>query len=165
MRPSELLGLRKEDVISLESSPSGGCYLVLGHPSYGTKVNRAQTVQLKRPWAIAAARAMVHSTGTDGQKLIPLTYGQAARSPAVACLFLTHLRFTFHSPRSGVATQDSLDGQPFVYIKNRGRWASDVSCKTYLDIYAALSLRTTSVAGRLYHLLQNPAFPFGFFYF
>ena len=109
---------------------------------------------------------MVHSTA-DGQKLIPITYGQAAKplQQAVAHLFLTHVRCTFHSPRPGAATQDSLDGQPFVYIKNLGRWASDVSCKTYLDIYAALSLRTTSAAGRFYHLLQNPAFPFGFFYF
>ena len=165
LRPSEILGLTKDRVFLPEFCPAflgGGCFIVLGEPEVGTKVNRQQFVQLRRPLAIAALRALFYLAAPGG-RLVPYTYSQYSRGlkDAIVRLNLSHLNFSVGSPRPGSATQDILDGKLFSYAQNRGRWKHEKTCCIYLDVASALALQTTSAAQPFFHLVHNPVLPPG----
>ena len=45
-----------------------------------------------------------------------------------------------HSGRLDFATDGRLEGKPFTEIREAGRWQSDSSLRTYLDVLAASSV-------------------------
>ena len=47
-------------------------------------------------------------------------------------------RWTAHSPRAGWAVEIRLKGLAFTEIRERGRWRSDASLRTYLDMSNSL---------------------------
>ena len=154
VRPSEILGLTKDRVFLPEFCHAflgRGCFVVLGEPAVGTKVNRQQFVQLHRPLAIAALRALFYLAAPGG-RLVPYTYSQYSRGlkDAIVRLNLSHLNFSVGSPRPGSATQDILDGKLFSYVQNRGRWKHEKTCRIYfcLPLPPELELRGCSVPWR-----------------
>ena len=64
------------------------------------------------------------------------------------------VRFTPHSPRAGFATEESSRGVDISNIRERGRWASEQSFKTYLEVEAAFHLGGIGTA-----LVKIPHFP------
>ena len=58
-----------------------------------------------------------------------------------------------HSPRAGFASDSRAEGWAFQEIREAGRWASDSSLRTYLDIVGAtnvsVSLRAAGLAEAL----------------
>lgn len=93
-----------------------------------------------------------------------LSLVESMSESTAAVAFVFTLRQASDQARDEIARRRQHSNSSVRRVRiNRRRWASDVSCKTYLDIYVALSLCSTSAAGGFYHLLQNPAFPFGFF--
>ena len=47
------------------------------------------------------------------------------------------LEYTPHSPRAGWASESFAEGEPFVEIKEQGRWLADSSLRTYIDVISA----------------------------
>ena len=163
LRPGELVALRTGDVTLPEelgathvAGPSQAL-LALGTAARGTKVNRQQVAKVRHPWAVSALRWLRH-TATE-PRLLGVTYAQyraAFMQGATAAGFASDgLNFTPHCPRAGAATQGSIEGISVPDLKDAGRWASEISLKTYLDIATATAARTLQAAGRHQHLLVD----------
>lgn len=162
LRPGELLALTRADVVLPEASPpfagAPACTLLLGDAARGTKVNRRQVAHITEPACVDALRYLVATASAS--KLLPCTHSQYSRvlARAVAHIGLESagLHFTPHSFRAGAATQARLDGTDLNEIKRRGRWASDVTLRMYLDETMAIAARTLDAARPYLPLLANP---------
>ncbi len=155
LRPSEALGVQGGDVVLPETTSftnSSFATIGLGIRA-NTMAKRAQCVLLRNPKLLALLRWLLKSTADD-HLLCGYSYAQYRRILDRTCakLGLTGLHYTPHSPRSGFATELYAQGVPFDRIKALGRWASDQSLRTYLDLVSAANI---AVSLKLQHL-QEP---------
>ena len=144
MRPNEMLQLLPQHVILPEEQdvqgPNTPTLLVLGVKT-GTKVRRAQVARLPadtHPLPLIL-RNCKRAT-PEGMFLFPYTladYRNKLRS--VDSDLNINLGYTPHSPRAGFATEARLKGMAFEEIREAGRWQSDSSLRTYLDLVGATS--------------------------
>eukprot|EP00438_Fugacium_kawagutii_P007848 Skav210113 [mRNA] locus=scaffold2194:68004:70151:+ [translate_table: standard] len=138
LRPSELLSLTTEHVrVPLDRNRA--ITFRLG-ANYSTKVKREQYV-LIHPESQGLAYALVDKLlkqTSPGQRLFP--FGYSAYNNAfkqVEQHYQLHLGTTAHSGRAGFATQSVLQGIARKEIQARGRWLSESSFNTYIDIAGA----------------------------
>jgi len=164
MRPSEMLGILPEHVLlpeeqgsSLDVRPAS---IVLG-PRLGTKVKRPQVVLLGPALAdlVHILRLLKRLTPPDCP-LFPYalpTY-RAWIKRAEAALGLS-VGWAPHSPRAGFASDSRAEGWSFQEVREAGRWQSDSSLRTYLDIVAAsqiaVSLRAAGLAPALREVSES----------
>ena len=164
LRPSELLALRREDVLLPEEAPvyagARKLFLTLGTPAWGTKVGRRQVVSTADPLAISAMRRLV-AHKQRGQLVFDFTYDQYRRRlmSAASELGLAALSYSPHSPRAGGATQLFIDGSSVPAIQESGRWASALTCKVYIDGAVALATTTAVYAQPYLPLLSLRTLP------
>ena len=142
LRPSELLGLKGRDVSfpedsgkTLEETP---CVLALG-ATRSTKVKRTQTVLLDSRLSdiVLLLRFVVSSAGADGL-LFPSSldqYRSAIRK--IEARLRINAGWGSHSPRAGFASDSRAEGWALEAIRETGRWRSDQSLRTYLDVVSA----------------------------
>ena len=152
-----------------ENAPQFGprpeALLSLGTPSRPTRVGRIQAAHVRHPWAIAALRFLVTTAPSASAPLVALTYAQYRAAFMAAQAPTAPLRFTPHCPRAGAATQGRLEGRPVRDLMVDGRWASETSLRTYLDVATATAARTLREASvhrplLLDHRLVGPVFAF-----
>ena len=145
LRPSELLALLPDHVMFPEdqgSAHSGVPVVIALGVKAGTKANRTQVAMLRPEhehlWA--ALRALKRAT-PPGYFLFPFTLA-AYRMELQAVERILGLKVGWgpHSPRAGYATDGRLEGVPFEEIREGGRWQSDSSLRTYLDIVASAAV-------------------------
>ena len=96
-----------------------------------------------------ALRALKRATPT-GLMLFPISYSRYRFlfQTAEAALGL-QAHFTPHRPRAGWARDCAAEGVLFSEIKARGRWVSDSSLRTYLDVIGASSISVAVQAAGL----------------
>ena len=141
MRPGELLGLKREDLVAgRRGVNNGNAVIALGRKT-GTKAGRAQFIVIhaaEDPFAISIISAFCATT-KFGQALSSLDYIGYSKilSKTLAKMRLADMGFTPHSPRAGWATTLRLQGMAFSEIQERGRWAQAATLRTYLDAVAA----------------------------
>ena len=143
LRPSELLSIICSDVTLPEfygTQLHRSAVIGLGVRT-GTKAKRAQAVLLGGAKRIALLRWLLAGRGPD-ELLIGYTYEQFRRVLAATteAMGLSFMKFTPHSARAGFASDIIAAGEPFSRVKELGRWASDQSCRTYIDVNAATSI-------------------------
>ena len=143
LRPGELLGLQGRDVTLPEDKAEPAYFpavMALGART-GTKVKRAQTVVLGSHPKVALLRWLRSGTGPD-DLLIGGTYESYRNRLAALCesLGLSSLGFTPHSPRSGFASDCVAKGISHSRIRELGRWASETSLRTYIDVASASAI-------------------------
>ena len=154
MRPGEMLKLRSEHLLfpeeeghSLRERP---LRVALGVKT-GTKVKREQYVILDRSeLKLAYALCALKRATPAGLMLFPISYSRYRFliQTAEAVLGL-QAHFTPHSPRAGWASDCAAEGVLFSEIKARGRWVSDSSLRTYLDVIGASSISVAAQAAGL----------------
>jgi len=144
LRPSEMLGLRRSDIVlpGMHLYEGGSLYVVLGFGARSTKVKREQSVEVTWGLAIAAFRFLYRTC--TGNLLVPYSYQQYYTLLAAACgaQGFQDLDFTPHSPRAGAATDFYIESRDFKRTQDRGRWMAETSARIYLD-------RARAVAGSL----------------
>jgi integrase len=164
LRPSEALGLKREDITpaSLNSGSPGVGVVNLGART-GTKAKRSQAVIVRQDQPMALHLVELFGSSTPvGARLTNLVstgqYAGALRRGAVQQGL--EPRWTPHCPRAGWATETWLAGADFTALREAGRWRSDTSLRVYLDVVAATRLTDEpDVAARLPLLQQlNAAF-------
>ena len=152
LRPSEGLGLEFDDVLLPEDrglAASAPTVVGLGVRT-GTKAKRAQAVTLSDPRKVALLRWLKQSS-SPGDRLVGYTYEQSRRILAVVCkdVGLSAVGFTPHSPRAGFATECVAAGLGLARTRELGRWVSETSCRTYLDVVTASSIQATLKSNHL----------------
>ena len=158
MRPGELIQILPEHLLFPEDQGPADAdvpvVIALG-VKFGTKVRRTQVALLHKQHKILweALRACKRAT-PEGYFLFPfslMTYRNEIK--AVERLLNVSVGWTAHSPRAGYATDAGLAGMPFEEIREGGRWQSDSSLRTYLDIVSSAAvirtLRLSGLAGQL----------------
>ena len=143
LRPSEILGVQANDAVMPEhASFTNSSFATIGlGVRTNTKAKRAQCVLLHSSKLLALLRWLLQST-TDDSLLCGYSYAQYRRilDRTTSKLGLSLIIFFPHSPRSGFATELYAQGVPFERIKSLGRWSSDQSLKTYLDLVSASNI-------------------------
>jgi len=145
MRPNELLHILPEHVLFPEDQGDARAkvpvVIALGVKA-GTKSGRSQTVMIKPEhaelWKVLKA---CRNSTPPGMFMFPFTitsYRNEIR--AVERLLKVSVGWGPHSPRAGYATESRRLGIPFEEIREGGRWLSDSSLRTYLDIVSAASV-------------------------
>ena len=162
LRPSELLGLTKRDVVLPEHHAHGTkrrCYVLLGMRGRTTKVRREQVAEVCGTLSIAALRWLCRNAASDDTRLVHETYDEYRKCllAAAICMGIPQLGFTPHSPRAGAATQDIMDDVPFGAVQEYGRWAHAQSCRMYLDRAKALAVDSVAAGIRFSGLADNPS--------
>lgn len=138
LRPSELLALMPEHVhLPLDRMQS--ITIRLG-ATYSTKVKREQYVLVDPVTQDLAFSLMARLciVTPRGSRLFPFgyqTYNNAFKQAEVH--YDLHLGTTAHSGRSGFATHLILQGSPRKEVQARGRWLSESSFNTYIDVAGA----------------------------
>lgn len=139
LRPSELLGICCAHVF-VPLNFREAINIRLGS-TYSTKVKREQFVQVFAsafPLAYKLLRWLVAAT-KDGEKLFPFSYSTYNNSFGIAEMnYGLTLRLTAHSGRSGYATSRILRGDDPAQVQTAGRWRSDTSFRTYVDVAGSL---------------------------
>ena len=165
MRPSEMLHILPEHVLFPEDQGEGTnsslpIVIALGVKA-GTKSGRAQTVMIRPEhrelWAVLKN---CRDQTPPGMFMFPYTI-MTYRSELRAIEKTMNIRVGWgpHSPRAGFATEGRLNGVPFEEIREGGRWLSDSSLRTYLDIVTAASVvRTLRLQGLARQLAQADRF-------
>lgn len=138
LRPSELLRLRKQHVLTPDFT--GGFYVFRLGAIVGTKIKREQAANFKaseHPDLTTVLERLPECTGAD-DLLLPFSYHtyHEALLGLVESLRLD-IKATPHGPRAGFATERVLAGEDVNAFRMAGRWASEQSFKTYIDITCA----------------------------
>ena len=159
MRPSEILGLWGQDVILPEDRAASAydSYAVLGLGiRTGTKAKRPQSVLLRGPVKVALLRWLRHGRALD-EPLVGYTYEQYRRLlfKQLEVLDLVSIGWSPHSPRAGFASDLVAQGVPIKTIMDLGRWLSESSARTYIDVTASASILVTF---RMRHLAEAMAY-------
>jgi integrase len=145
MRPGEMLGITTFDFTfpedmgsTLEERP----LVIALAPRTGTKVKRPQVVMLPALHAnlVALLRALRAQT-PPGERLFPQSHLTYRNIIAMIDRRLgIQANWTPHSPRAGFASDGKAEGVPFQELREQGRWQSDSSLRTYLDVVAASAI-------------------------
>jgi len=116
----------------------------------GTKAKRAQCIILRDARATVLVRWLKASTKPD-ELLFPYSYESYRRllKLVVRDDLKLDINWSPHSPRSGFATDCIIRGVPFMEIKERGRWLSESSLRTYLDVVSASSINASLATSQL----------------
>jgi integrase len=142
LRISEVTALRFSDVLLTSAVDSrivggSGVYLLLRD----TKSGRVQSTSVDVPCVVGLLNAWIASrtVGRD-DRLFGLT-AQRLRTLFLltAAGLRAAVRFTPHSARHGGATFLSMSGVPIEDVLARGRWASTMSARYYVQTGAAVS--------------------------
>ena len=143
LRPSELLHLKKCHVLR-PPQDMGRFVLRLG-ANVGTKVKREQVAFLDsfKHTDIAFLLCMLLDACThDDEFLFPYSYNKYNRTIATIEADLgLDLGVTPHSPRAGFASEAVSLGEPVLEVKEAGRWLSDVSFKSHIDVAMAAQVQ------------------------
>jgi integrase len=114
-------------------------------PKGGTKVKRAQVVLVHKQHKqlISTLKTFISST-PPAAKLFPHSLGtyRTVLNKIETSLGLK-IGWTPHSPRASFASDCRAEGWSFTETREAGRWASDSSLRTYLDIITSASIATT----------------------
>ena len=160
LRPSELLGIKARHVLFPLPGPEGGepiAVIRLGASGGGTKAKREQFAILRRslhPDVFDSLRDLVGCTDSESL-LFPYSYRKYGSLLKTVCASLKiGVSFTPHSPRAGFATDGVCRGMPITEIKAAGRWKSETSFLTYIDVVQSLAI-DAEFSGR--HLAQASA--------
>jgi hypothetical protein len=138
MRINELLSICHEDVSLPQNQTPGGIRL------RQTKRGRNQSVLLRHPLAVCALRTLMTHNASQ-EKIFSISPGKFFRMLQQARVSLglsDEARFTAHSFRHGGASHWFLMGASISDIAERGRWASEKTCKTYVQTGRALLFST-----------------------
>ena len=150
LRPSELLALELAHV-RLPLDRSRPITVRLG-ANYSTKVKREQYV-LVHPETQSLAYALLvklHEETAAGCRLFPFGYNTYNNSFKHAEKhYSLQLGTTAHSGRSGFATHLVLQGVDRKEVQARGRWLSESSFNTYIDIAGASHIATLVASQQL----------------
>lgn len=150
LRPSELLGLEPHH-IHIPNSILEPITMRLG-ATRSTKVKREQYVLVDPAKQLLAYRLLktVHSHTVLGQRLFSFSYSYYNLSFKEAEKhYGLNLGTTPHSPRSGFATTAVLRGELHKEIQSKGRWLSETSFHTYIDIAGAAHIKAQVASQRL----------------
>lgn len=138
LRPSELLALQPEH-IHLPLDRMQSLTIRLG-VTYSTKVKREQYVlvdPVSQPLAFSLVARLCIVT-PRGSRLFPFGYQTYNNAFKLAeAHYDLHLGTTAHSGRAGFATHQVLQGCPRKEVQARGRWLSESSFNTYIDVSGA----------------------------
>ena len=153
LRPNEMLQLLSDHVILPEEqdviSAVPTIMLVLG-VRQGTKTRRMQMSTLPAgTHPLPEILANCKRATPPGMYMFPYTLSDyRLRLKEVQAHLGIDLGYTPHSPRAGFATEARLQGMSFEEIRENGRWLSDSSLRTYLDLVGATAgLRTLRARG------------------
>ena len=149
MRPSEILRLFPEHVLRPEFAE--GLYVFRLGANVGTKVKREQIASMdpSKHEQVACVLAQALKETPQGVKLFPFSYTRyrialAGLSESLNC----GVKYTPHGARAGFASEAIATGVPPQTVKDMGRWVSDTSFKTYIDIIQAAHVTTlVKIAG------------------
>ena len=137
-RPSETLALLPESIMRPERDI--GKFVIRLGADVGAKVKREQIAILdsSEHTDLAFLLCRLIDCTAAGQPLFDFSYNQYNKglSEVEAQLGIA-LGVTPHSPRAGFASELAAAGVPVAVIKERGRWASEQSFKTYVDVVTA----------------------------
>ena len=144
LRPSELLALTDTDLMLPEDRAQAfhmPALLALGTKA-GTKAKRQQSVVLSAPKKVALLRWLRANTAS-GEKLIGYSYDAYRKllDRVATENGLGDVGYTPHSPRSGFASDCIAAGFGYTRTRELGRWASETSLRTYVDIVSASSIQ------------------------
>jgi integrase len=140
LRVSELVALRREDVLDSTDSRMGfehnGTILMLRR----TKTGANKSVTVLDPAVIVLLRALVART-RPGERLFPFTAAVFRRALHSACASLgLSAQYVPHSLRHGGATRYfHVLHWSMEHVMDRGRWASTKSARIYIQSGAALA--------------------------
>ena len=141
LRVSEVTSLRFGDVLTTQAvdariSTGTGVYLLLRD----TKSGRTQSTPVVTACVVGLLRAWMASRLRDSQRLFALTTQQfRTLFMSAAAGLRAAVRFTPHSARHGGATFLTMAGTPIEDVLTRGRWASTMSARYYLQVGSAVS--------------------------
>ena len=144
LRPSELLKLRRSHVLV---PPRGvGRFVFRLGAKIGTKVKREQVAYLdsRKHTQLAFILLMLLNSCADNDELLfPYSYWCYNRALAAVEQELgLDLGITPHSCRAGFASEAVALGEQSVQsVKDAGRWLSDSSFRTYVDVVAAAQVQ------------------------
>ena len=145
LRPSEMLGILPEHLLFSEDqgAPAADLPLVIAlGVRFGTKVQRTQVAILRQENSelIKILRACKAAT-SEGFYLFPHTLTQyRSLLRTVERKLGLNVGWSPHGPRAGFASDARLAGWAFEEIREAGRWQSDSSLRTYLDIVASAAV-------------------------
>ena len=138
LRPSELLALLQSHV-HLPLDRTQALTIRLG-ATYSTKVKREQYVLVDpatQSLSFSLLARLCHITPA-GQRLFPFGYQSYNASFKLAeAHYGLSMGTTAHSARAGFATHLVLQGCPRKEVQARGRWLSESSFNTYIDVSGA----------------------------
>jgi len=143
LRIHESLRLLRSDLVLGEDT----VVLLLGKTKTGehqrVAISNAAVVDYIRKW-------LHHHPGQNGDRLCPLSYTTFAKWLQRFCrtLGVQSFKFRTHSFRRGGATTMFARGQPLSVIMHHGRWASETSCRLYIQHgeAALLTIRRSAIA-------------------
>ena len=139
LRPSELLGVKREHV-HIPIRPSEPVCIALGI-EFSTKIKREQFVQidLEEEPNVHKLFCLVHRVTRPGTFLFPFSYHiyNKAFSSAEENFGLS-LGLTAHSGRAGFATGKIMQNCDPKRVQRQGRWISESSFNTYIDVMGSL---------------------------
>lgn len=149
LRPSELLSLRREHVfLPLDHNQAISVRLGVEH---STKIKREQFVQIFKhefPWAFELMNRLC-AASKDGERIFPFSYTTYNNSFSQAEEhFGLLLHLTAHSGRAGFATSRIMEGADPTVVQKAGRWKSETSFRTYIDVAGSLHTRTQVEASK-----------------
>lgn len=153
MRPNEMLQLLPEHVILPEEQDvhriDTPVLLVLG-VKHGTKTRRMAMASVPADThPLPLLLAVCKKATAPGMFMFPHTLADyRIKLREVETYLRLEMGYTPHSPRAGFATEARLKGMAFEEIREAGRWQSDSSLRTYLDLVGAtITLRSLKAKG------------------
>lgn len=143
LRPSEMLGLKREHVhVPLNSGANVSLRLGV---DFSTKIKREQFVLIdpsKQPLTYKLVKRL-HAGTFAGGKLFPFGYSTYNNSFKLAEQhYGLALHLTAHSGRAGFATTRVMAGDEAKQVQADGRWASESSFRTYVDVVGSLHVKS-----------------------
>ena len=146
LRPREMLELLPDHFVLPpgEQHLTVNTYIVVNlEVKQGTKIKRPQSSVLRYkqfPQLFKLILCLLMCT-PRGQKIFPYSYSQYSKAlkQFQKKLGLT-TGWTPHSPRAGFASESVAEGMPTMEIKEQGRWISESSFRTYLDLVSVASV-------------------------
>lgn len=152
LRPSELLGIRKEHAhVPLRSSEPVCVALAI---EFSTKIKREQFVQIdfEEDPSVHRLFCLVFGATDENQFLFPFSYHiyNKAFSSAEEHFGLA-LGLTAHSGRAGFATGKIMQNCDPKRVQRQGRWISESSFNTYIDVMGCLHAQAQIASGELAH--------------
>ena len=126
----------------------------------GTKAKRPQTVLAHDAVTITLLR-WLRSLGSGSDSLLGYSYEQYRRILAKSCIAsgLGDMGISPHSPRAGFASDAISNGWGFARTMETGRWISESSLRTYIDIVSVAgilsNLRTRHLSAPMAYCVQH----------